>query len=60
MTNMNNDGSNDWSLYPYEPVKAAPIVFAVFLTSMGIYQFYQSFIKYRWKKVRPYIQSYEG
>ncbi len=49
MANDNN-GGDDWSLYPYEPVKAAPIVFAVLLTVIGIYQIYQSFFKYHWKK----------
>ena len=44
------DNNDNWSLYPYEPVKAAPIVFAVLLTLLGFYQIYQSFIKYHWKK----------
>ncbi|KAK5167179.1 uncharacterized protein LTR77_007909 [Saxophila tyrrhenica] len=50
MANDNNSGGDDWSLFPYEPVKAAPIVFAVFLTVIGVYQIYQSFWKYHWKK----------
>ena len=49
MANHTYDGDN-WSLYPYEPVKAAPIVFAVLLTLLGSYQIYQSFFKYHWKK----------
>lgn len=44
----NND--NDWSLYPYDPFKAPPIIFAVLLTGLGVYQFYLSFLKYHWKK----------
>ncbi|CAK1358498.1 hypothetical protein CB0940_06897 [Cercospora beticola] len=42
--------SDDWSLYPYNPNKPAPIVFAVLLTALGAYQIYQSFFRYRWKK----------
>lgn len=40
----------DWSLYPYDPNKPAPIAFAVILTLLGAYQIYQSFVKYHWKK----------
>ena len=47
---INADNSDNWSLYPYEPVKAAPMVFAVLLTLLGLYQIYQSFVKYHWKK----------
>ena len=49
---MANDPTSggDWSLYPYDPVKPAPIVFAVLLTLLLVYQIYQSFIKYKWKK----------
>ena len=46
----NSDSGDDWSIYPYKPLKAAPIVFAVLLTVIGIYQIYQSFFKYHWKK----------
>ena len=42
--------SNDWSLYPYDPVKPAPIIFAILLSAIGAYQVYLCFIKYRWKK----------
>ncbi|KAI5363323.1 Putative RTA-like protein [Septoria linicola] len=42
--------SEDWSLYPYHPNQAAPVVFAVLLTGLGCYQIYQSFFRYRWKK----------
>ena len=49
MANDTNLG-DDWSLYPYNPVKPAPIVFAVLLTLLGAYQIYQSFFKYPWKK----------
>ncbi|KAM3424201.1 hypothetical protein BST61_g11258 [Cercospora zeina] len=42
--------SDDWSLYPYNPNKPAPIVFAVLLTALGGYQIYQSFFRYKWKK----------
>ncbi len=46
----NDTQSDDWSLYPYDPVKPAPIVFAVLLTLIGCFQIYQSFFKYHWKK----------
>ncbi|KAI6850945.1 hypothetical protein KC332_g406 [Hortaea werneckii] len=42
--------NNDWSLYPYKPSKAAPILFAILLALLGITQIYQSFFKYHWKK----------
>jgi hypothetical protein len=45
---MANDES--WSLYPYEPNKPAPIIFAVLLSIIGTYQIYLSFFRYRWKK----------
>lgn len=45
-----SDTSDNWSLYPYNPNKPAPIVFAVLLTALGAYQIYQSFFRYRWKK----------
>lgn len=38
------------SLYPYRPSKAAPIAFAILLTALGIFQFYQSNVRYPWKK----------
>lgn len=41
---------NDWSLYPYNPNKPAPIVFAVLLSIILGYQIYQSFFRYKWKK----------
>lgn len=44
------DQSDNWSLYPYHPVKALPIVFASIILSLGILHVYQSFFKYRWKK----------
>jgi hypothetical protein len=44
------DTGDDWSLYPYNPAKPAPIVFAILLSIIGVYQIYQSFIKYHWKK----------
>ncbi|KAK5723861.1 hypothetical protein LTR17_013875 [Elasticomyces elasticus] len=43
-------GSDDWSLYSYDASQGAAIFFAVFLTVLGCYQIYQSFIRYRWKK----------
>ena len=49
MANNANTGG-DWSLYPYDPVKSAPIIFAVLLAVIGLYQIYQSFIQYRFKK----------
>lgn len=33
----------NWSLYPYEPNKPAPIAFAIILTIIALYQIYQSF-----------------
>jgi len=45
---MAQDG--DWSLYAYNPSKAAPIAFAIVLSIIGCYQIYQSFVKYHWKK----------
>ena len=42
--------NDDWSLYPYEPSKAAPIIFAILLTLLGVTQIYQSFVKHHWKK----------
>lgn len=33
-----------WSLYPYEPNKPAPIIFALLLLCLAIHQFHQSFI----------------
>ena len=48
---MAKNDNSDWSLYPYDPAKPAPIVFAVLLTLIGSYQIYQSFFKYHWKKL---------
>lgn len=45
---MANDES--WSLYPHEPNKPAPIIFAILLSVIGVYQIYQSFFRYKWKK----------
>ncbi|KAK3116660.1 hypothetical protein LTR53_002707 [Teratosphaeriaceae sp. CCFEE 6253] len=39
-----------WSLYTYHANEGAPIFFAVFLATLGCYQIYQSFFRYRWKK----------
>ncbi|KXS97289.1 hypothetical protein AC578_4587 [Pseudocercospora eumusae] len=44
------DNTADWSLYPYDPNKPAPIAFAVLLTCLACLQFYQSFFQYTWKK----------
>lgn len=43
------DNRRDTLLYPYDPVKAAPIVFAILLAGLGAVHYYQSFIKYRWR-----------
>ncbi|KKY28415.1 putative rta1 domain [Phaeomoniella chlamydospora] len=40
----------DWSLYPYNPVKPLPIVFAVFLTFLASVQIYQCLYVYRWRR----------
>lgn len=42
--------NEDWSLYPYNPNKAAPIIFAIILMLLGIAQIYQSYFRYHWKK----------
>jgi hypothetical protein len=42
--------SDEWSLYPYHPVKALPILFTIIILSLGILHAYQSFFKYGWKK----------
>lgn len=44
------DQSDNWSLYPYHPVKALPILFAIITLSLGILHVYQSFFRYKWKK----------
>ncbi|KAF2485180.1 RTA1 like protein-domain-containing protein [Neohortaea acidophila] len=46
----NTQSDDDWSLYPYDPSKAAPIAFAILLTVIACYQFYQCFVRYHWKK----------
>lgn len=46
----NTKSDDDWSLYPYDPSKAAPIAFAILLTVIACYQFYQCFVRYHWKK----------
>ena len=48
----NSSNGENWSLYPYDPNKAAPIAFAVLLFILGIAQIYQSFFRFHWKKVR--------
>jgi hypothetical protein len=45
---MAND--DNWSLYPYPPNRPAPIAFAVLLSVVLVYQIYQSFFRYKWKK----------
>lgn len=44
------DPNNDWSLYPYDPNKAAPILFAVIITLLGSSLIYQCFYRFHWKK----------
>lgn len=39
----------DWSFYRYEPVKALPIIFAVFFLGCGITFLYHCIAKYGWK-----------
>jgi hypothetical protein len=41
--------SDNWSLYPYDPNKAAPIAFAILLTFIALIQIYQSFIRFHWR-----------
>jgi hypothetical protein len=44
------DQSDNWSLYPYNPVEALPILFAIIILSLGVLHAYQSFFKYGWTK----------
>lgn len=44
------DPSSDWSLYPYNPNKIAPIVFAIIMALLGSILVYQCFVRYHWKK----------
>ncbi|KAK4617647.1 Lipid-translocating exporter-like protein RTA1 [Fulvia fulva] len=44
------DDTGDWSLYPYDPNKGAPVAFAIIIAVVGIYQIYQSFFLYHWPK----------
>ncbi|SMQ54100.1 unnamed protein product [Zymoseptoria tritici ST99CH_3D7] len=45
----NITSADSWSLYPYDPNKAAPIAFAVLLTLIALTQIYQSFIRFYWR-----------
>ncbi|RDL40884.1 putative rta1 [Venustampulla echinocandica] len=58
MTATNNlppDGS--WSFYSYKPVKALPIIFAIFFLVCGITMIYQCLAKYGWK-LYTYIMTF--
>lgn len=44
------DQSDSWSLYPYNPIKVLPILFAIITFALGILHVYQSFFKYKWIK----------
>ena len=48
----------NWSLYPYEPNRPAPIAFAVILTIIAVYQFYQSFSTHHPFQPRPPTKHY--
>lgn len=45
-----NDNPGKWSLYPYDPIKPLPIVFAVIIGLLGIFNVYQNFIRYKWMR----------
>ncbi|MCJ1377492.1 hypothetical protein MMC17_000587 [Xylographa soralifera] len=41
--------SNDsWSIYPYDPSKALPVVFGVIVSGLAVSIAYQSFVRYKW------------
>ncbi|PSK57915.1 RTA1-like protein 2 [Elsinoe australis] len=42
--------SGDWSLYPYDPIKPLPIVFAVIIFILGSINVYQNFFRYKWQR----------
>lgn len=44
------DHDDDWSLYPYEPVKALPILFAVGFLTCGAIMVYQCLTRYGLKR----------
>lgn len=55
MSDSNDASVTDpnWSLFAYEPNRPAPIAFAIILTIIAIYQFYQSFGAYTLSLARP-------
>ncbi|KAF2221345.1 hypothetical protein BDZ85DRAFT_265230 [Elsinoe ampelina] len=44
------DSGSTWSLYPYNPNKALPIVFAVLIFILGGLNAYQNFFRYKWQR----------
>ncbi|KAK4494919.1 hypothetical protein PRZ48_014275 [Zasmidium cellare] len=50
MSANSTSASDDWSLYPYNPNKAAPIAFAIIMSLLGCVLAYQNFHAYRWKR----------
>ncbi|KAL8870571.1 MAG: hypothetical protein Q9174_003419, partial [Haloplaca sp. 1 TL-2023] len=46
---MSSD-ANDHLLYPYQPNRVLPILFAVIVSLLGLAHFYQAFIRYKWLK----------
>lgn len=47
---MAAEQSDSWSLYPYDPVKPLPFIFAAIVLALGVIHGYLSFVKYRWAK----------
>lgn len=46
---MSGRGTASWSLYPYDPVKPLPMLFAALIFILAVVHVYQSFIRYHWK-----------
>lgn len=44
------DSVDNWSLYPYDPSKSLPIIFAVLISILGVLNVYQNFIRYNWMR----------
>ena len=42
------DSIASWSIYPYNPSKALPVLFGVVVSGLGVSLAYQSFWKYKW------------
>ncbi|KAF4554100.1 RTA1-like protein 7 [Elsinoe fawcettii] len=42
--------AGSWSLYPYDPIEALPIVFAIIIAILGAFNVYQNFFRYKWQR----------